>query len=165
MIISAWCWNLDELPIDTRIAHLWKWTLGWACNLQQVQRTKTKWRCQLKGGILHLNERDYVFGTAHGDFQFWSSEGRLSSLNNKLHCLKRWIVCNAFGRARACDTSWPHHSVEGHVVQFRQILQPFEWEQKQKTETWLISSGPPGRKAFTTWTAMLNLMALSVRRH
>ena len=36
----------------------------------KVQRTKTRWKCQLKAGILHLSGRDYVFNTATGEMQF-----------------------------------------------------------------------------------------------
>jgi Transcription factor IIA, alpha/beta subunit len=40
----------------------------------QVSRTKTrvgtKWKCQLKNGIMHLNGRDVIFHKGNGEMQF-----------------------------------------------------------------------------------------------
>eukprot|EP00735_Rhodelphis_limneticus_P011319 TRINITY_DN4405_c0_g1::TRINITY_DN4405_c0_g1_i1::g.21234::m.21234 TRINITY_DN4405_c0_g1::TRINITY_DN4405_c0_g1_i1::g.21234 ORF type:complete len:353 (+),score=40.90,sp/Q9USU9/TOA1_SCHPO/26.38/1e-15,TFIIA/PF03153.8/7.5e-49 TRINITY_DN4405_c0_g1_i1:101-1159(+) len=37
---------------------------------EKVTRTKNKWKCSLKNGIMHINGRDYVFSSATGDFEF-----------------------------------------------------------------------------------------------
>uniref|UniRef100_A0A061R7B9 Transcription initiation factor TFIIA large subunit n=1 Tax=Tetraselmis sp. GSL018 TaxID=582737 RepID=A0A061R7B9_9CHLO len=37
---------------------------------EKVSRTKTRWKCQLKAGIMHVNGRDYIFNKATGEFQF-----------------------------------------------------------------------------------------------
>ena len=36
----------------------------------KVSHVKTKWKCQLKDGIMHVNGRDYLFRSAQGDMQF-----------------------------------------------------------------------------------------------
>jgi len=36
----------------------------------KVNRTKSKWKCNLKDGIMHLNGRDYTFNRANGEFEF-----------------------------------------------------------------------------------------------
>jgi transcription initiation factor TFIIA large subunit len=36
----------------------------------KVSRTKSKWRCHLKDGIMNINGRDYLFHTANGEMQF-----------------------------------------------------------------------------------------------
>ena len=40
----------------------------------QVSRTKTrvgtKWKCQMKNGIMHLNGRDIIFHKGNGEMQF-----------------------------------------------------------------------------------------------
>jgi transcription initiation factor TFIIA large subunit len=45
-----------------------------ACIRLQVSRTKTrvgtKWKCQLKNGIMHLNGRDIIFHKGNGEMQF-----------------------------------------------------------------------------------------------
>lgn len=37
---------------------------------EKVTRHKNKWKCTLKYGIMNLNEKDYLFQTATGDFQW-----------------------------------------------------------------------------------------------
>jgi transcription initiation factor TFIIA large subunit len=37
---------------------------------EKVSRTKTKWRCQLKDGIMNIDGRDHVFHAASGEMQF-----------------------------------------------------------------------------------------------
>jgi hypothetical protein len=36
----------------------------------QVTRSKNKWKCTLKDGIMHLNNRDILFVKATGEFEF-----------------------------------------------------------------------------------------------
>ena len=40
------------------------------CQYEKVTRTKNKWRCVLKDGIMHIKGRDYIFGKAHGEFEW-----------------------------------------------------------------------------------------------
>ncbi|CAG8474494.1 8201_t:CDS:2 [Ambispora leptoticha] len=40
------------------------------CLYDKVTRTKNKWKCQLKDGIMSVNGRDYVFHKGNGDFEF-----------------------------------------------------------------------------------------------
>ncbi|KAI5063917.1 hypothetical protein GOP47_0020587 [Adiantum capillus-veneris] len=37
---------------------------------EKVTRAKNKWKCILKDGIMHLNQRDYLFSRANGEFEF-----------------------------------------------------------------------------------------------
>lgn len=37
---------------------------------EKVSRTKDKWKCSLKCGIMHLNGRDYVFNKSTGEFKW-----------------------------------------------------------------------------------------------
>ncbi|PRQ30936.1 putative transcription factor IIA, alpha/beta subunit [Rosa chinensis] len=37
---------------------------------EKVKRTKSKWKCTLKDGIMHMNNRDILFNKATGDFDF-----------------------------------------------------------------------------------------------
>jgi len=37
---------------------------------EKVSRTKTRWKCLLKAGIMHVNGKDYIFNKAVGEFQF-----------------------------------------------------------------------------------------------
>ena len=37
---------------------------------EKVSRTKTRWKCQLKAGIMHVSGSDYIFNKALGEFQF-----------------------------------------------------------------------------------------------
>lgn len=41
------------------------------CQFEKVTRVKTKHKCQLKDGIMHLNGRDYLFNKATADFEFY----------------------------------------------------------------------------------------------
>ncbi|VAI23250.1 unnamed protein product [Triticum turgidum subsp. durum] len=36
----------------------------------KITRTKNRWKCDLKGGIMHLNGRDVLFNKASGEFDF-----------------------------------------------------------------------------------------------
>lgn len=36
----------------------------------KVSRTKSRWKCTLKDGIMHLNNRDILFNKANGEFDF-----------------------------------------------------------------------------------------------
>jgi transcription initiation factor TFIIA large subunit len=36
----------------------------------KVTRSKNKWKCTLKDGIMHLNNRDILFVKATGEFEF-----------------------------------------------------------------------------------------------
>ncbi|KAH0457340.1 hypothetical protein IEQ34_012655 [Dendrobium chrysotoxum] len=36
----------------------------------KVTRTKSKWKCALKDGIMHINSRDILFNKANGEFDF-----------------------------------------------------------------------------------------------
>ncbi|KAI9135888.1 transcription factor IIA, alpha/beta subunit [Paraphysoderma sedebokerense] len=40
------------------------------CQYEKVTRTKNKWKCVLKDGIININGVDYLFNKANGDFQF-----------------------------------------------------------------------------------------------
>jgi len=40
------------------------------CQFDKVTRTKNKWKCVLKDGIMHLKGRDYVFHKATGEFEW-----------------------------------------------------------------------------------------------
>jgi transcription initiation factor TFIIA large subunit len=40
------------------------------CQFEKVTRIKTKHKCSLKDGIMHLNGRDYHFHKATGEFEF-----------------------------------------------------------------------------------------------
>ncbi|KAI8988843.1 transcription factor IIA, alpha/beta subunit [Pilobolus umbonatus] len=40
------------------------------CLYEKVTRTKSKWKCVLKDGIMLLNGRDYLFHRANGDFEW-----------------------------------------------------------------------------------------------
>lgn len=37
---------------------------------EKVSRTKNKWKCQLKDGIINIDGRDYLFNRASGEMQF-----------------------------------------------------------------------------------------------
>ncbi|KMZ74982.1 Transcription factor IIA [Zostera marina] len=36
----------------------------------RVSRTKSRWKCTLKDGIMHINNRDVLFNKANGEFEF-----------------------------------------------------------------------------------------------
>ncbi|KAF9897218.1 transcription factor IIA subunit alpha, partial [Lobosporangium transversale] len=40
------------------------------CQYDKVSRTKSKWKCVLKDGIMLINGRDYLFHKANGDFEW-----------------------------------------------------------------------------------------------
>jgi len=40
------------------------------CQFDKVTRTKNKWKCTLKDGIMHLRGKDYVFHKATGEFEW-----------------------------------------------------------------------------------------------
>lgn len=40
------------------------------CLYDKVTRTKNKWKCILKDGIMLVNGRDYLFHRANGDFEW-----------------------------------------------------------------------------------------------
>ncbi|KAI9803608.1 MAG: hypothetical protein M1825_001951 [Sarcosagium campestre] len=40
------------------------------CMYDKVQRVKNKWKCTLKDGVLNVNNREYVFSKATGDFEW-----------------------------------------------------------------------------------------------
>lgn len=37
---------------------------------EKVTRTKSRWKCTLKDGIMHLNNKDVLFNKANGEFEF-----------------------------------------------------------------------------------------------
>lgn len=37
---------------------------------EKVTRTKSRWKCTLKDGIMHLNSKDILFAKANGEFEF-----------------------------------------------------------------------------------------------
>ena len=41
------------------------------CQFEKVARVKTKHKCQLKDGIMHLNGKDYLFSKATCEFEFY----------------------------------------------------------------------------------------------
>ena len=40
------------------------------CQFEKVQRVKTKWKCVLKDGVVHVNGKDYLFSKANCDFEW-----------------------------------------------------------------------------------------------
>lgn len=36
----------------------------------KVTRTKSRWKCYLKDGIMHINNKDILFNKANGEFDF-----------------------------------------------------------------------------------------------
>lgn len=40
------------------------------CLYDKVQRTKNKWKCVLKDGIVNVNGRDFAFNKANGEFEW-----------------------------------------------------------------------------------------------
>lgn len=37
---------------------------------EKVTRSRNKWKCTLKDGVMHVNGREYLFSTAFGEMQF-----------------------------------------------------------------------------------------------
>lgn len=40
------------------------------CLFEHVRRTKNKWKCVLKDGIVNVNGRDFAFNKANGEFEW-----------------------------------------------------------------------------------------------
>jgi len=40
------------------------------CMYDKVQRTKNKWKCVLKDGVLTINGQEYVFHKANGEYEW-----------------------------------------------------------------------------------------------
>jgi transcription initiation factor TFIIA large subunit len=40
------------------------------CMYEKVHRTKNKWKCNLKDGVISVRGRDYVFSKANGEFEW-----------------------------------------------------------------------------------------------
>ncbi|KAI3984795.1 hypothetical protein MKX01_039412 [Papaver californicum] len=56
--------DLDQEDEEPSINHLV------LAQFEKVSRTKSKWKCILKDGIVHLNDRDILFTKANGEFDF-----------------------------------------------------------------------------------------------
>ena len=41
-----------------------------AHTLRQVQRSKNRWKCVLKSGVMHINGRDVLFKSCQGEMNF-----------------------------------------------------------------------------------------------
>ena len=55
VVICARCCSYDNVVV---------------AQFEKVTRTKNKWKCTLKDGIMQLNGRDMLFHTAAGEMQF-----------------------------------------------------------------------------------------------
>jgi transcription initiation factor TFIIA large subunit len=40
------------------------------CMYEKVHRTKNKWKCQLKDGVITIKGKDWVFSKANGEFEW-----------------------------------------------------------------------------------------------
>lgn len=40
------------------------------CMYEKVHRTKNKWKCQLKDGVISISGKDWVFSKANGEFEW-----------------------------------------------------------------------------------------------
>ena len=40
------------------------------CMYEKVHRTKNKWKCQLKDGVISIQGKDWVFNRANGEFEW-----------------------------------------------------------------------------------------------
>lgn len=40
------------------------------CMYEKVHRTKNKWKCQLKDGVISIHGKDWVFSRANGEFEW-----------------------------------------------------------------------------------------------
>ena len=40
------------------------------CMYEKVHRTKNKWKCQLKDGVISIAGKDWVFSKASGEFEW-----------------------------------------------------------------------------------------------
>ncbi|KAJ6830867.1 transcription initiation factor IIA subunit 1-like [Iris pallida] len=56
--------DLDQGEEETHTQHLV------LAQFDKVTRTKSRWKCTLKDGIMHLNNRDILFNKANGEFDF-----------------------------------------------------------------------------------------------
>ncbi|URD86528.1 transcription factor IIA large subunit [Musa troglodytarum] len=56
--------DLDQEEEETNTQHLV------LALFDKVSRTKSRWKCTLKDGIMHLNNRDILFNKATGEFEF-----------------------------------------------------------------------------------------------
>ncbi|CAL9091976.1 unnamed protein product [Musa textilis] len=56
--------DLDQEEVETNTQHLV------LALFDKVTRTKSRWKCNLKDGIMHLNNRDFLFNKATGEFDF-----------------------------------------------------------------------------------------------
>ncbi|XP_026417869.1 transcription initiation factor IIA large subunit-like [Papaver somniferum] len=56
--------GIDEEGEDQNTAHLV------LAQFDKVTRTKSRWKCQLKDGIMHINNKDILFTKANGEFDF-----------------------------------------------------------------------------------------------
>ncbi|KAI0502063.1 hypothetical protein KFK09_017008 [Dendrobium nobile] len=56
--------DFDQGEEETNTQHLV------LAQFDKVTRTKNKWKCALKDGIMHINSRDILFNKANGEFDF-----------------------------------------------------------------------------------------------
>ncbi|ONK61976.1 uncharacterized protein A4U43_C08F35530 [Asparagus officinalis] len=56
--------DLEQGEEEPQIQHLV------LAQFDKVSRTKNRWKCTLKDGIMHLNSRDVLFNKANGEFEF-----------------------------------------------------------------------------------------------
>ncbi|XP_042428095.1 transcription initiation factor IIA large subunit-like isoform X1 [Zingiber officinale] len=56
--------DLDQEDDETNTQHLV------LALFEKVTRTKSRWKCTLKDGIMHLKNRDILFNKANGEFEF-----------------------------------------------------------------------------------------------
>eukprot|EP00249_Psilotum_nudum_P020947 c27911_g1_i1 orf=186-1361(+) len=56
--------DLDQGDEEPKTDHLV------VAQFEKVTRSKNKWKCILKDGVMHLNQRDYLFSRANGEFEF-----------------------------------------------------------------------------------------------
>jgi len=52
--------NSEDLKIDDLVL----------AQFEKVSRTKNRWKCILKDGVMHLNNKDILFSKATGEFDF-----------------------------------------------------------------------------------------------
>ena len=41
------------------------------CQYEKVSRTRNKWKCVLRDGIVHIDDYDYAFNRATAEFEWW----------------------------------------------------------------------------------------------
>eukprot|EP00252_Welwitschia_mirabilis_P025900 TRINITY_DN8263_c0_g2_i1.p1 TRINITY_DN8263_c0_g2~~TRINITY_DN8263_c0_g2_i1.p1 ORF type:complete len:383 (+),score=101.12 TRINITY_DN8263_c0_g2_i1:597-1745(+) len=56
--------DVDQIDGDSRTDDLV------LAQFEKVSRTKNRWKCTLKDGVMHLNNRDILFSKATGEFEF-----------------------------------------------------------------------------------------------